>query len=435
MNKMHALFAAIALFWQLFVQAPIALSADQRAEFGSDLKGKLIVGYQGWFGCPSDDSINKSWEHWSFKSPDKENLIVDQLPDTQEYDQRDLFPTGMSRPDGSKVCLFSSLSPNVVRKHFQWMAQYGIDGAAVQRFVAEVAVPGGRLRRDKVLANVRSAAEAYNRVFYVTYDVSSANEKSVYGDIERDWQHLVNDLAITSSPSYMRHHGKPVLQLWGFGFKDRPGDPESTRQLIAKLKKGSPNLQGATLIGGVPTCWRTLWGDSKSDSRWAGVYRLYDVVSPWSVNRFDSELTAALFVQFMIKPDLAETKRLGIDYMPVIFPGFSCYNLMHWTNHPEKAILNRVPRRSGEFYWKQVRELLAAHANMLYAAMFDEMNEGTALFKVETRCNRLPAGAHLVCSGMDGCAIKADHFLHLTGLANEYLRRGSIPPEKLPTSP
>ena len=406
--------------------APIEIKPQN---FASDLRGKLIVGYQGWFGCPGDYANNQSWSHWSFRSPDKENLIVDLLPATDEYDKKDLSATNMTTPDGRTVYLFSSANQNIVNKHFEWMAKYGIDGVAAQRFIADVASPDGLDRRDKVLTNIRNAAQTNGRVFYVTYDVSGANEKTVYQDIERDWRHLVQDLKITSSSSYLRHRGRPVLQIWGFGFTDRPGAPELVQQLLTKLKSGSKEISPVTLIGGVPACWRLLIRDSKSDLRWAATYRSYDVISPWIVNRIHDDLTADLFANFMVFPDMAETKKLGIDYMPVIFPGFSWYNLMHCENRPDKAKLNQVPRRAGQFYWKQIRVMLGAHANMLYGAMFDEVNEGTALFKVETRPDHLPAGAHLLYPKLDGAEVAPDQFLHLTGLANQYLRTGMAPPE------
>jgi hypothetical protein len=33
--------------------------------FAGDILGKLIVGYQGWFNCPGDNSPINSWVHWS----------------------------------------------------------------------------------------------------------------------------------------------------------------------------------------------------------------------------------------------------------------------------------------------------------------------------------------------------------------------------------
>jgi hypothetical protein len=403
-------------------------SDGQPPGFASDLHGKMIVGYQGWFATPGDDAWNKTWYHWSFKTPDPENLILDMWPAMDEYDNADCVPTGMVGSDRKPVCVYSSLSPGIALKHFQWMRDYGIDGVAYQRFVAELVNPFGTLRRDKVLSNVRSAAEATGRVFFVTYDVSDADEKRVFEDIEKDWRHLVNDLKITSSSSYMRHHGKPILQIWGFGFNDRPGNPAQVSRLLSRLKSGAEGLQAVTLVGGVPTCWRLRIGDARGDSAWANVYRQYDVISPWLVNRFGNEFTASFMVKTMVKPDLAEAKRLGVDYMPVIFPGFSRYNLKHCQNEPGKAVFNCVPRKSGKFYWKQVQELLDAHVDMLFGAMFDEVNEGTALYKVETNPDKLPKGARLWYPKLDGEDTPPDLYLRLTGLAAKYLKSGSDPP-------
>src|SRR6266481_1627934 len=45
------------------------------------LQGKLIVGYQGWFGCPdSPHHRTGGWVHW-MKDGD---VTVDMLPDTTE---------------------------------------------------------------------------------------------------------------------------------------------------------------------------------------------------------------------------------------------------------------------------------------------------------------------------------------------------------------
>lgn len=426
----------VLLFARKFDQPPAQSSISGLEKVHGDpaqsLYGKLIVGYQGWFGCPGDFADNRVWDHWSFKNPDPENLMFDLLPATDEYSGSDLYPTSMTRRDGSKVSLFSSLSPGIVNKHFQWMREYGIDGVAFQRFVAYVAVPQGCARHDRVLSNVRKAAESNGRVFFVTYDVSGDTESTVYEHLQKDWQHLIKDLKITSSPNYLRHKGKPVLQIWGFGFHDRPGEPDKVKALLLKLKAGDDCLPPVTLVGGVPTCWRTLWGDSKTDRSWASVYACYDVLSPWTVNRFGDDLGAYLFVKVMVLPDMAEARRLGVDYMPVIFPGFSWYNLKHCQNQPEKAILNRVPRRSGRFYWKQIHELLAEHTTMVFAAMFDEVNEGTALFKVETRPERLPVRAQLLYPEMDGEDVPADLYLRLSGMASQYLKSRGTVPENMP---
>ena len=339
--------------------------------------------------------------------------------------------TQLRRADGSTVSVFSSQNARVVATHFRWMRDHGIDGAAVQRFVEPLALPVLKQRSDRVLLNAKAAAEASERVFYVTYDVSGANADTVVTDIRRDWQYLVRELEITASPRYLHVNGKPVLQLWGFGFKDRPGAPAAVSTLINDLKTGRDNLPGVTLIGGVPSNWRTLDGDSQSDRRWADIYRSYDVLSPWSVGRFRDDAGIDRFVRERVLPDILETKRLGIAYMPVVFPGFSWFNLQRGRGQKKLAILNQIPRRCGNFLWHQISSLLAARVDILYAAMFDEVDEGTALFPTEPRQEMLPKDAQMTFLNQDGCALADDWYLRITGKAAQYLRGREVPPATL----
>lgn len=404
----------------------LAGNEQSHARGHGELTGRLIVGYQGWFGCPQDAAGNVRWEHWFHKNtPGVDNLAVDLLPAVGQLRPDDLCPTPMRSADGSPIRLFSSQNARVVATHFQWMRDHGIDGAAVQRFVGPLATLELKQRSDRVLQNVRAAAKATARVFYVSYDVSGASADSVVADIRRDWQYLVSGLKLTASPDYLHTNGKPVLQLWGFGFTDRPGKPLAVARLISELKVS------ATVIGGVPTNWRTLDGDSQSDRRWAEVYRRYDVLSPWSVGRFQDDAGIDRFIRERVAPDLVETKRLGIGYMPVVFPGFSWYNLQRGRGKTALAIGNQIPRRCGNFLWRQVSALLAARVDMLYAAMFDEVDEGTALFPTVAREDLLPKGGKMSFLNQDGCALPDDWYLQITGKAAHYLRKGEVPPAKL----
>lgn len=54
---------------------------------------------------------------------------------------------------------------------------------------------------------------------------------------------------------------------------------------------------------------------------------------------------------------------------------------------------------------------------MLYVAMFDEVNEGTAIFKCT---DNPPVGKEIQFVGMDG--MPSDHYLWLTGMAGRMLR-------------
>ena len=396
------------------------------------LNGRLIVGYQGWFGCPGDYAGNGQWQHWFTDNvADADHLHFDLLPSLDQFRPEDLCDSPLRHKDGSTVRLFSSQNERIVATHFQWMAKHGIDGAAVQRFIEPLSVLSNKRRSDHLLMNARAGAEAAGRVFFITYDVSGANPHTVTSDIRNDWQHLVNDLKITSSPGYLQDNGKPVLEIWGFGFKDHPGMPDQVSELIGDLKEGRRGLKATTLIGGVPTNWRTLTGDSKAEPGWAKVYRSYDVISPWSVGRFGDDAGIENFMREHVLPDMQETKRLGIGYMPVIFPGFSWWNQMKGRNFAKPAILDQIPRQCGQFLWHQVHSLLDAKVDMLYAAMFDEVDEGTALFPTETREDKLPKGTRLVYLNQDGCSAPDDWYLQITGMASKFLHSHKVPPRQL----
>ena len=69
----------------------------------------------------------------------------------------------------------------------------------------------------------------------------------------------------------------------------------------------------------------------------------------------------------------------------MVFPGFS------WHNQHDGP-LNEIPRLKGRFLWRQFCEAQRAGAAMLNVAMFDEMDEGTAIFKCT---NDVPPGDSL----------------------------------------
>ena len=394
------------------------------------LDGRLIVGYQGWFGCPGDDGENKQWQHWFDGPAAPASLTVEILPSLREFKTADLCDTGLKRRDGSAVYVFSSQNPQVVARHFEWMRAQGIDGVAFQRFVSHTQHADLRKRSDNVLRHVRASAEQTGRAFYVTYDVSGTDEATVVVAIRADWKYLTGEMKITQSAAYLSDGGKPVLQLWGFGFKDHPGTPEAATALIADLKAGTAGLGKATVVGGVPAGWRTLSSDSRSEPGWAAAYRSYDVISPWAVGRFVDDQGADRFRRDVIEPDIAETRRLNIGYMPVVFPGFSWRNLMTRRGQPDKAILNQIPRRCGDFLWHQVTNAAGSGATALFAAMFDEVDEGTALFALEAGADRSPAGTIMLSLGQDGCKLPDDWYLGIAGKAARLLHEQRGPAKR-----
>jgi hypothetical protein len=181
-------------------------------------------------------------------------------------------------------------------------------------------------------------------------------------------------------------------------------------------------------MGGLPTYWRTLTGDAQTNAAWNAVFRSFDVISPWSVGRYSSSTGADDFRMNLIAPDLTECTRRGVDYMPVIFPGFSWHNL-------NAGPLNQIPRSGGNFYWRQAYNAVRTGCTMVYGAMFDEVDEGTAMYKCVTTASQLPAQGTFVPLNIDGYNLKSDWYLRLADQAGKMLR-GEIPVQPvIPISP
>jgi len=69
---------------------------------------------------------------------------------------------------------------------------------------------------------------------------------------------------------------------------------------------------------------------------------------------------------------------------------------------------------------------MAAGCSMIYGAMFDEVDEGTAMFKLAPTPAQLPAQGRFVPLNVDGYTLPSDWYLRLAGGATETLR-GRLP--------
>jgi hypothetical protein len=105
---------------------------------------------------------------------------------------------------------------------------------------------------------------------------------------------------------------------------------------------------------------------------------------------------------------LSLTDSLGIGYAPVLFPGFSWANLM---SNP--SIFNEIPRDGGRFFSAQIEGAIALAPQFIFIAMFDEVNEGTAMFKLASRASQLPVGGNFTYQSMDGVEMASDAYLVL----------------------
>src|SRR5437879_6199964 len=312
--------------------ALIFCQAVLRAAGGVDpstLDNKVLVGYQGWFACPTDGS--QRWTHWSRGAPTPDTLTVELYPDLSELDPDERCEVPGMTIGGKPAYLFSSRNPKTVSRHFRWMKEYGLDGVLVQRFVGSIR--GSRASGEVVLKNVMAAAKESGRTFAIEYDISDGNPETFAQTLKDDWAYLVDEVKVTSHPNYQRHNGKPVVSIWGMGLGDGPAhppaDPQIAKDLIEWFKSKAPAPYRVAYMGGTPARWGTLTADSRQDPAWADVYAAMDVVQPWTIGRYDTLEAVDKWKQDVLIPDakLAE-KNHQID-MPVIFPVFSSVTLKH----------------------------------------------------------------------------------------------------------
>jgi hypothetical protein len=390
-----------------------AVAAD-----ATTIHGKLLLGYQGWFGCPGDGSALDRWEHWFQRGAPASaaTLRVDMWPDVSELGPDERCATPLSLPGGRPAQVYSAYNPATVDRHFRWLREYDLAGVFLQRFTSRLQDPAVLGFRDAVARNVRSAAESNGRVFAIMYDISGQPPGTLVETVKRDWVRTVDTLRLTDSPGYLRHNGRPLLAIWGFGFTDRPATPAQAAELIEFFRNNPEPRYRVTLLGGVPARWRTLARDSRPDPEWARVYRSFDILSPWTVGRFRDAHGIDRFYAEEVAGDIAETRRLGIEYMPVVYPGFS------WHNMNRTTPFNPIPRRGGHFFWRQVERALRARCTMLYGAMFDEVDEGTAMFKVAPSRREAPVERPVVTMDADGSELPSDWYLRLAREAQKRLQ-------------
>ena len=412
----------------LLLLVPLVLLRAAGPVDPSTLDGKVLLGYQGWFTCPSDDSGR--WTHWSRGAPTPTTLTVDVYPDVSELgpDERCEVP-GMTIA-GKPAYLFSSRNPKTVARHFQWMKQYGLDGVLVQRFVG--GIRGKHADGDLVLKNIIAAAKETGRTFAIEYDISGGKPQTFAQTLKDDWTYLVDELKITAEPNYQRHNGKPVLSVWGMGLNDGnghpPADPQTALDLIEWFKTGAAPQYRVTYMGGTPARWGTLSRDSRTDPEWAKVYAAMDVVQPWNVGRYGTLEAVDAWKGDVIVPDLKLTASNHQLYMPVAFPGFSWHNLKNGKE-------NQIPRLRGEFLWRQAYNAKVSGARMLKIAMFDEVDEGTAILKIAPTRKDAPEQGFWLTLDADGAQLPSDWYLRLAGEITRMFHGDIKPDAKLPASP
>jgi hypothetical protein len=380
---------------------PIAAAPIDR----EGLVGRVLCGYQGWFAAEGDGA-GVGWRHWmqtSGSAPAGERLAVDLLPDMTELEPDERFPLGSVDAQGRPVEVFSCARATTVRRHFRWMREYGIDGVFVQRFTTMLRRPALKAFHNVVLEHCRASAKAEGRVYAVMYDLTGMPAGGGR-DVLDDWRSL-RRAGVGRDAASLQLAGRPLVGVWGIGFAGgRDYSLAECRDLVTALV-----AEGCAVFVGVPTGWRTGSRDALPDPELRDIVSAAQAISPWTVGRYRSPEEVARHAGRDWAADIAWCRERDIEYVPVIFPGFSWKNL----NGGE---LGQIPRRRGEFFERQIVEAIAVGSRSLYVAMFDECDEGTAIFK----CADPPPGLADRIVGLEG--LPSDYYLKLAGAARRRLQ-------------
>ena len=389
----------------------------------SSLRGKVLCGYQGWFRCPGDRA-GQGWIHWSRDSqriaPD--TLTFEMWPDTTDFPPAERFAaTGFTNQDGSPAWLYSADQPGTVRRHFEWMRTYGIDGVWLQHFLVDL--PGGSLSnryesRARVLRDVRAAAQQTGRAWAIAFDIAGMPTAGICATLTNEWKKLVNE-GIVADPRYVHQDGKPVVLVWGFYYRDAGNAMTATvaGQLIDFFK--APGPFHAFFVGGGDWGWR-----ENPDPEWQAFLRRLDGYAPWNVGNYVRDAQGKLHASVGYWPqDKQACEQRGMLWLPVLYPGFAWDNLKQLP--PGKSVISR---RHGEFLWEQFHTLSTLGADSACVAMFDEVDEGTAIFKVTSEPPR--PGHFVTCDGLP-----SDWYLRLVGEGTRRLHERQPVPEKIPIQP
>ena len=295
--------------------------------------------------------------------------------------------------------LFSSYDQQTVDTHFRWMAENGIDTAALQRFDP---VGGEGPVRNAVSTRVMNSAQTYGVKFYIMYDCSSWPSNPFVSDIESDWTNeIIGALHLTNSPMYALQNGKPVVCIWGFGFNDgnHPWPTNVCINVINYFKS-----QGCYVMGGVPTYWRT--GVNDSQPNFLSAYSDFDMISPWMVGRIGNTNDSENYFNNANIGDITYCTNNGIDYQPCILPG------------------DTGQRTHGNLMWFEFANFTKLGVQGIYISMFDEFNEGNQIACSAENASMIPtgSGSRYLTLGQDGAACSSDYYLRLTGDGGRMLK-------------
>jgi len=384
-------------------------------------EGLVMAGYQGWFNAP-EDGANRGWYHYRGRNGFKPGSTnIDFWPDVTEY--QITYDSPFLTKEGKPAKLYSAHDASSVNLHFNWMKEYGIDGVFMQRFVGEIANPSGLNHFNKVLSTAIQSANTNDRAICIMYDLSGmkdGDEQILLNDVanlEKEWNLKKRDKAKT----YLFQNGKPLIAVWGIGFNDgRKYNLQTADRIINALQ-----ANGYSVLLGVPTHWREMGSDTEKDPFLHELIKKSDIIMPWFVGRYNQQSFNQDY-KSLIQKDMEWCAKNKVGYAPLCYPGFSWANM----TGSDKAF---VPRDEGNFLWSQLSYNINAGAKMLYIAMFDEVDEGTAIYKTLHQKD-VPIQENGKFIGIED-NLPNDHYIWLTGQAAQLLKANKGAPVNQPIRP
>ena len=397
------------------VEKPTEKIYDETGCLYTSYKGLVMAGYQGWFTAEGDGA-ERGWHHYEKSGKFEPGMsTIDFWPDVSEYTKT--YKTAFKYADGSDAYVYSPYDVESVDLHFKWMKEYGLDGVFMQRFVSEIKSAKGKRHFNKVLENALKAANKYQRAICVMYDLSGCSPDDMQILIN-DWNEVQETFSLfdnVKNPTYLRHNKKPLLVIWGVGFNDGRKYSIANVQSMVNTLKG-PEKKVSIMLG-VPYYWRTLQKDTENNSLLHTIIKSVDIIMPWAVGRYNAG-SYSNTASAALAGDISWCKTNNVLYVPLVFPGFSWGNLKN-----DYKLYNQIPRNKGEFFWQQVAGAKMAGAESLYLAMFDEIDEGTALFKCLNEDN-LPLNGAGKFVGIEP-ELGSDYYLWLAGKATDWIHGGN----------
>lgn len=412
---------------------------DMTSDMYDSYQGLVMCGYQGWHGTPGDGcshNPNEAWPHYCdvnnkpfIFEPGVLKNSIDFWPDVTEY-EKTYAADGFTYPDGSQAMVYSSYDESTVNLHFKWMKDYNIDGVFMQRFVSQITEAAALDHSDKVLASAMAASNEHARAISVMYDMVGMDASSSADIILNDAAALKAKYNLDDRSKgqryYLYHNGKPLIGLVSVGQASAPYNIAQAQAVVDGLQ-----TMGFSIMLGVPAYWRNPGkGDCVNDSKITNLIKDVDIIMPWLVGVYDYDGTTpsavSKFSEYFsgtmddsktwygstIKGDYSVAANYGVEYCPLVFAGFSDQNM-----HPDHYVYDR---HDGNFYWEQIYRNLNKGAKMLYVAMFDEIDEGTAIYKC-LRKSEVPSNVsateyYVVCE--NGVCRRSDTQVSVSGTGN-----------------